>query len=135
MAARLDRDHGKALGATMGRRPKTLRGRISDTRRAWSSTTTTGAHRRAVLMLLAERSHRAGASQVELDRYCFRPLTGVPWCHDKTNDLLKEMEREGELIVDWQQTLNGSEEPSWIWPSHPGARRSTTKDAATPERG
>ena len=96
-------------------RRRTLRGRISDTRRAWSSMTTKGAHRRAVLMLLNERGHRACASWRDLDRHCFRSLSGVPWSEEETVVLLQEMERGGEIDIDWQQTLDGREVVSWVW--------------------
>ncbi len=73
------------------------------------------AHRRAVLLLLTERDHTADASAEDLNRYCFRGLSGVPWSEDETALLLVEMERDGEVSVDWQMTLDGREVVSWVW--------------------
>jgi hypothetical protein len=108
----------------MSGKKRMLRGRISDVRRAWSSMTAKEAHRRAVLLLLRDPGRRASASAEDLDRYCFRALADVPWCQDSTVELLVEMELDGEIAIDWQQTLDDREVISWIWlkapqPKHP----------------
>jgi hypothetical protein len=99
----------------MRHRRGSLRRQIRSLRRSKSDLGPQEAHRQAVVAMLNSCPPRFCAAATKLTSLCFEPLSTVSWSPSKSLALLREMERCGEIRVDWQQQLDGSEEPSWIW--------------------
>lgn len=88
-------------------------------------------HRDAVLLMLSYRPPWHCAAAIDVMDLCFEQHAGIAWSPEQGIDLLREMEHRGEVLVDWQQRLDGTEEPVWVWLARPAVPSRPDSDPIT----